>query len=179
VETIRLQTLYVLFFIELGTRRVHFAGVTPHPNQLWVTQQARQMIWKLEAETSVLRILLHDNDCKFTKTFDVIFETKAFHIINTLSGPNANAYAERWVRSVREECLDLILFLNPTHLRRVFREYIDDYYNVARPHQGLAQKIPVPSLTRPKSGPVRRRPILGGLIKDYYRGSENSPAYLN
>ena len=180
VETIRLKTLYVLFFIELGTRRVHFAGVTAQPNQLWVTQQARQMIWKLEAETTGLRVLIHDNDRKFISTFDAIFETEGFQVIRTpYQAPNANAHAERWVRSVREECLDLILIINAPHLRRVLREYIEDYYNVARPHQGLAQKIPVPSLARPKSGPVRRRPILGGLINDYYRGSENSPAYLN
>ncbi len=113
-------------------------------------------------------------------TFDAIFETEGFHVIHTpYQAPNANAHAERWVRSGREECLDLILIINATHLRRVLREYIEDYYNGARPHQGLAQKIPVPSLTRPKSGPVRRRPILGGLINDYFRGSENSPAYLN
>jgi transposase InsO family protein len=180
VETIWLQTLYVLFFIELGTRRVHLAGVTAHPNQIWVTQQARQLIWKLEAETTGLRVLIHDNDSKFTSTFDAVFETEGFHIIHTpYQASNANAYAERWVRSVREECLDLILILNATHLHRVLREYIDDYYNVARPHQGLVQKIPVPPPGQPKSGPVRRRPILGGLINDYSRSSDNPPAYLN
>jgi hypothetical protein len=83
VETIRLQTLYVLFFIELGTRRVHLAGVTAHPNQHWVTQQARQMIWKLEAEVTGLHVLIHDNDRKFTASFDAIFETEGFHVIHT------------------------------------------------------------------------------------------------
>ena len=83
VETIRLKTLYVLFFIELGTRRFHLAGVKAHPNQKWVTQPARQLIWKLDAETSGLKILLHNNDCKFTKTFDAVFETEAFHGIHT------------------------------------------------------------------------------------------------
>jgi hypothetical protein len=180
VETIWLQTLYMLFFIELGTRRVHLAGVTAHPNQHWVTQQARQLIWKLETEATGLHVLIHDNDRKFTTAFDAIFETEGFHVIHTpYQAPNANAYAERWVRSVREECLDLILIINAGHLRRVLQEYTDDYYNIRRPHQGLAQKIPIPALARPKSGPVRRRPILGGLINDYYRGSENSSAYLN
>ena len=180
VETIRLKTLYVLFFIELGTRRVHLAGVTAHPNQLWVTQQARQMIWKLEAETSGLKILLHDNDRKFTKTFDAIFETEAFHVIHTpYQAPNANAHAERWVRSVREVCLDLILILNPTHLRRVLREYIDEYYNVARPHHGLAQKMPISRPSCQPKGPVQRRPILGGLINDYHRSSAYPQTYLN
>jgi len=84
VETLRLQTLYVLFFIELGTRRVHFAGVTAHPNQHWVTQQARQMVWKLEASATELRVLIHDNDRKFTSAFDTIFETEAFYVFHTL-----------------------------------------------------------------------------------------------
>ncbi len=180
VETFRLQTMYVLFFIELGTCRVHFAGVTAHPNQHWVTQQGRQLIWKLEAETTGVSFLIHDNDRKFTASFDAVFATEGFHIIHTpFQAPNANAHAERWVRSVREECLDLILILNAPHLRRVLREYIDDYYNVARPHQGLAQKIPVPPPPQHKQGAVRRRPILGGLINDYYRSSANPQTYLN
>jgi transposase InsO family protein len=179
VETIWLQTLYVFFFIELGTRRVHFAGVTAHPNQIWVTQQARQLIWKLADQPTSFRCLIHDNDRKFTKAFDAVFETEGLQVIHTpYQAPNANAYAERWVRSVREECLDLILVLNATHLRRVLREYIEEYYNVARPHQGLGQRIPVPSPARSKAGPVRRRPILGGLINDYYRSSAYSPTFL-
>ena len=180
VETLFLQTVFVLFFIELGTRRVHLAGVTANPNQHWVTQQARQLIWKLEAEATGLHVLIHDNDRKFTTSFDAIFETEGFHVIHTpYRAPNANAYAERWVRSVREECLDFILILNATHLRRVLRESIDDYYNVTRPHQGLAQKMPVPPPAQHKQGPVLRRPILGGLINDYYRGFAYTPNYLN
>ena len=180
VETLRLQTLYVLFFIELGTRRVHFAGITAHPDQSWVTQQARQLIWKLDAEAIGFRVLIHDNDRKFTSTFDAIFETEGFRVIRTpYQAPNANAHAERWVRSVREECLDLILIINATHLRQVLLEYIEDYYNVARPHQGLAPKIPIARPTCQSKGPVHRRQILGDLINDYYRGSDNSPAYLN
>ena len=105
---------------------------------------------------------------------------RAFHVIHTpYQAPNANAHAERWVRSVREECLDLILILNATHLWRVLREYVEDYYNVARPHQGLAQKIPVPLPSRTKHGPVQRRLILGGLINDYYRGAAHSSNYLS
>jgi transposase InsO family protein len=119
-----------------------------------------------------VRFLIHDNDRKFTKVFDAVFETEGFHIIHTpYQAPNANAHAERWVRLVREECLDLILILKATHLQRVLREYIDDYYNVARPHQGLVQKIPLPPPPQPKQGPVRRRSLLGGLINEYYRES--------
>jgi transposase InsO family protein len=180
VETIWLQTLYVLFFIELGTRRVHLAGVTAHPNQIRVTQQARQLLWKLESGASRMRFLIHDNDRKFTNTFDAIFESVGYHVIHTpYQAPNANAHAERWVRSVREECLDLILILNVTHLRRVLCEYIEAYYNVARPHQGLDQKIPMPPPPQRIQGSVHRRPILGGLINDYYRGSPDARIQLN
>ncbi len=138
------------------------------------------MLWKLEAEATGLRVLIHDNDRKFTKIFDAIFETEGFHVIHTsYLAPNANAHAERWVRSAREECLDLILILNESHLRRVLREYIDDYYNKRRPHQSLDQRIPLPPPAQLKSGPVQRRPILGGLINNYYRSSAYPQTYLN
>lgn len=102
---------------------------------------------------------------------------EGFHVIHTpYQASKANAHTERWVRSVREECLDLILILNAGHLRRVLREYIGEYYNVAPPHQGLAQ---CPPYHLSRSGPVRRRPILGGLINDYYRGTASTPNYLH
>jgi transposase InsO family protein len=82
--------------------------------------------------------------------------------------PNANAYAERWIRSVREECLDKLLIINQAHLRRVMREYVE-FFNTARPHQGIDQQIPNPRSTRNTSGPVRCRNVLGGIIHDYYR----------
>lgn len=172
LETIRLQTLYVFFFIELGSRRVHFAGVTDHPDNIWLTQQARQLVWELDDREPSLRFLIHDNDRKFTRAFDTVFESEAFHVIHTpFQAPNANAYAERWVRTVREECLDLILVLNAAHLRRVLLEYIDQYYNVARPHQGIEQRIPLPRGRPIDTGTIRRRKLLGGLLNDYYRAS--------
>jgi hypothetical protein len=179
LETIRLQTLYVLFFIELGSRRVHFAGITAHPNKIWFTQQARQLVWELDGRETPLRFLIHDNDRKFTDAFDTVFESEAFHIIHTpYQAPNANAYAERWVRTVREECLDLIL-LNAAHLRRVLLEYIDDYYNVARPHQGIEQRTPLPRGQPIHTGTVRRRKVLGGILNDYYRASGSPSTILN
>ncbi len=84
------------------------------------------------------------------------------------SAPNANAFAERWVRTVRNECLDQLLIFNEPHLRRVMREYMG-YYNAARPHQGLAQRTPIPIVTSTADGPVRCRSILGGIQHDYYR----------
>jgi putative transposase len=129
VETIWLQTLYVLFFIELGSRRVHFAGITANPNQIWITQQARQLVWELHDREKSFRFLIHDNDCSFSKAFDAVFESEGLHVIHTpFRAPNANAYAERWVRTVREECLDHILILNAAHLRRVLLEFTE-YYN--------------------------------------------------
>jgi len=92
VETLQLQTLYVFFFIEVGSRRVHFAGITDHPNDIWVTQQARQLIWKLDGRKSLLRFLIHDKDRKFTRRFDTVFASEGYHVIHTpFEAPNANA----------------------------------------------------------------------------------------
>ena len=135
VETLRLQTIYVLFFIELDSRRVHLAGVTTNPNDIWVTQQARQIVWELDDRELPLHFLIRDNDSKFTNAFDTVFQSQGMRIIPTpFRAPNANAHAERWVRTAREECLDHLLILNETHLRHVLAEFINDYYNTAHPH---------------------------------------------
>ena len=182
VETAWLQTLYVLFFIELGTRRVHLAGVTANPNQLWVTQQARQLVWQLDEEETAWRFLIRDNDGKFSEAFDTVFSSEGMRVILTpYQAPNANTYAERWVRTVREECLDHILseiglILNRAHLRRVLRTFVDQYYNVARPHQGIGQQMPIPDRQAQHTGPVQRRKVLGGIINDDYRSCSLSYA---
>ena len=125
VETLRLQTIYVLFFIELSTRRVYLAGCSTHPNAEWVTQQARQMVWSLEGRTPTIRFMIHDRDTKFTAAFDTVFQATGTHIIRTpVRAPNANAFAERWVRTVRHECLNKIIILNEAHLRQVLKEYM-------------------------------------------------------
>jgi putative transposase len=171
VETIRMQTLYVLFFIELGTRQVYMAGITDHPDGAWVAQQARNTVWLLderEAETD-LRCLIRDNDKKFTLSFDAVFESEWMKILRTpYQAPDANSHAERWVRTVRNECLDHILVWNETHLRRTLNEFVD-YYNHARPHQGLDHQSPVPRTAAEETGPVACRQVLGGIINDYYR----------
>jgi hypothetical protein len=180
LETIRLKTLYVFFFIELGSHRVHFAGLTGHPNNIWLTQQARQFVWKLDGREALLHFLIHDIDCKFTHAFDTAFESETFRVIHTpFQAPNANAYVERWVRTVREECLDLILVLNAAHLRRVMLEYINQYYNVARLHQGIEQRIPLIHGRPLNNDTVRRRKVLGGIINDYYRASGSPSTILN
>ena len=163
-----LQTIYVLFFIEIGSRRVHFAGCTVHPDSAWVTQQARQVMWELEDREPTIRFLIRDNDKKFTQSFDTIFRSEGIDVIPTpYRAPNANSFAERWIRSAREECLDKLLIINPAHLRRVMREYID-FFNTARPHQGIDQHIPIPKPNHEIVGPVRCRNVLGGIIHDYY-----------
>ena len=175
VETIRLQTIYVFFFIELGSRQVHLAGVTTNPNQFWVTQQARQIVWELDARDLPLRFLIRDNDSKFTDDFDTIFRSESMIVIPTpFRAPNANAHAERWIRTVREECLDHILVLNETHLWRVIAEFINDYYNTARPHQGIEQRSPIPYGKPQHTGSIQRRKVLGGIINDYHRNPANS-----
>ena len=160
VETAWLRTLYVLFFIELGSRCVHLAGCTANPTSAWVTQQARQFSWKLQERTVPVRFLIHDRDTKFPAAFDTVFTSEDVTIIRTpVRAPNANAFAERWVRSVREECLDKLLILGERHLRRVLTAYVD-YYNHARPHQGIEQRCPVPVEKVPRAGPIERRDIL-------------------
>jgi hypothetical protein len=164
-----LQTLYALFFIEIGTRRVYIAGTTPTPTQPWVVQQARQFVWQCEAHERRFKYLIHDRDSKFTVSFDAIFVSEGIHILKTpIRAPNANAYAERWVRSVREECLDKLLILNQAHLEWVLRHY-GRYYNEARPHQGLYQAIPNGAIQSSLNGDIHRNDVLGGIIHDYQR----------
>jgi hypothetical protein len=169
VETLFLQTIYVLMFIEIGSRRVHFAGCAAHPNGAWVTQQARQLMWELTDRKPNIRFLIRDNDQKFTEAFDTVFRSEGVEVIPTpIRAPNANAFMERWIRSAREECLDKLLIINQTHLRRVMRDYVG-FFNTARPHQGLEQQIPVPKASGQGHGPVRCHNVLGGIIHDYYR----------
>ncbi len=107
VETVWLHTVYVLFFIEMRTRRVYVAGCTDRPDSAWVTQQARQLLWQLQDREPSTRFLIHDRDTKFTGSFETVFAAEGIQTILTpYRAPNANAYAERWVRSVRQECLD-------------------------------------------------------------------------
>ncbi len=169
VETAWLQTLYVFFFIELGTRRVPFAGCTAHPTAEWVTQQARQLTGTWAEEQRPIRFLIRDRDANFTASFERVLETEGRAIIRTpYRAPRANAFAERWVRTVRAECLDRLLIVSQAHLRCVLQESID-YYNRARPHQGIQQKCPIPMDRVWGDGPVQRRDVLGGSIHDDHR----------
>ena len=170
VETVTLRRLYVLFFIELGNRRVHLAGCTPNPSGAWVVQQARNLSFTNVLERT--RFLIHDRDSKFTAAFDELFHSEGIKVIHTpVQAPQANAYAERFVRTVRNECLDWLLIIGRRHLEKVLRTYIQ-HYNQERPHRGLALQPPEPiPVKQPPSGDVRRRDHLGGLLHEYYRAA--------
>jgi putative transposase len=170
VETVALRRLYVLFFIELGSRRVHLAGCTTNPSGAWVVQQARNLSFTGLLER--MRFLIHDHDSKFTAAFDEIFRSEGITVIRTpIRAPQANAYAERFVRTVRTECLDWLLIVGRRHLEGVLRIYIQ-HYNRQRPHRGLALQPPQPlQVKQPPGGEVRRRDRLGGLLHEYYRAA--------
>jgi putative transposase len=171
VDTVWLRRLYVLFFIELHTRRVHFAGCSRNPSGTWVTQQARNLVIDVGDREQRLRLLIHDRDAKFSAAFDEVFRTEAIRVIRTpVRAPNANAHAERFVRTLREECLDWSLVVGQAQLERVLREYVD-HYNHERPHRALELRAPQPApqvLPPPRNQTsVRRRDRLGGLIHEY------------
>jgi putative transposase len=171
VETISLKRLYVLFFIELGTRRVHLAGCTANPTGAWVTQRARQFTWALQEQPARFRYLIRDRDSKFTRDFDTVFASESIRIVKTpVRAPKANAFAERFVGTIRRECLDWLLILNCRHLEHVLRDYID-HYNTHRPHRSL-DLVPPAKIEREQpisvlSPDVQRRDRLGGLIHEY------------
>jgi putative transposase len=143
VETISLRRFYVLFFIELESRYVHLAGCTTNPTGGWVTQQARNLTFT--GVVKRMRFLIHDRDSKFTSAFDDVFRSEGIKVIQTpIRAPQANAYAERFVCTVRVECLDWLLILGRRHLERVLRVYLA-HYNNERPHRGLALLPPQPA----------------------------------
>jgi putative transposase len=179
VETVRLTTLYVLFAVELYTRQVRLVGVTDHPNELWVVQRAREFSMNRErgsgGVTSAPRFLVRDRDSKLTRAFDDVFAADGIRTITTpIQAPNANAFAERWVRTVRQECLDWMLVWGRRHLETCSRR-VRAAHNDERPHRGLALRPPRGIEVR--AGPdavtvaarVGRRDRLGGLVHEYYQ----------
>jgi putative transposase len=172
VETLWLRRLHVLFFIELERRRVHLAGVTANPSGAWAVRQARNLIMTLAEPEQLPRVLIRDRDRKFTAGFDEIFRSEGIRVIQTpIAAPRAKAHAERWVESVRRECLDRILILSRTHLEWVLREYVA-YYNTHRPHRSLEQRPPLlerpPVSTHDSESNVGRQDRLGGLLHEYH-----------
>jgi putative transposase len=151
---------------------VHLAGLTENPDGAWTAHQARNLVFSLPERDRPLKFLVRDNDGKFTRAFDTVFNSEGVRVIHTpVRAPKANATCERFVGTVRRECLDWILIANPRHLRRVLAEFVD-HYNTHRPHRalGLAAPEPCPP-TRPvptsRAESIRRHDGLGGLIHEY------------
>jgi transposase InsO family protein len=170
VGTVWLTELYVLFAIELKSRTVHVLGVTEHPDGPWATQVARNLVSDLEDKGRSLEFLVRDRDAKFTAAFDAVFASGGTRVIKCpVRSPRANAFAERWVGTVRRECTDHMLIFGRRHLEAVLRRYVA-HYNTERPHRGLGLSPPCPKVPVAVEGPtvVRRDDVLGGLVHEYH-----------
>ncbi len=171
VESVFLRRYYALFFIAHSSRRGWLAGCTSNPSGAWVTQQARNL--GLDCSEQGVRFLIRDRDSKYSRPFDAIFRSEGIRIVKTpVQAPKANAIAERFVRTVRSECLDWLLILNRRHFQSVLRVYVD-HYNRERPHRALELRPPDPDEPQEGShvGKIHRRDRLGGLIHEYHRAA--------
>ena len=174
VDTVLLRRIYVLIFIEHGTRRLHIAGATAHPTGDWVTQQARNLAVDLDKRLESLAFLIRDRDSKFTAAFDAVFATEGIRILKSPpQAPKANAICERMVGTLRREILDRSLVVNTRHLLGILDAYAT-HYNQHRPHQSR-QQLPPETTTlpvRPTSDldarRIRRHPVLGNLVNEYH-----------
>jgi len=178
VDTVLLKRLYVLVFIEHGTRRMYLGGVTAHPTGEWTVQQARNLALALGERSGNFRFLIRDRGSNFTQSFDAVFQANGTRILRTaVQAPRMNATCERLLGTLRRELLDRMLILNQAHLRAVLIEY-QVHYNTARPHQGIAQRVPgfdreVPGVTAVNldAQRIHRKPVLNGLINEYSRAA--------
>jgi putative transposase len=173
VESVRLKTLHVLFFIDLQTRKVLIGGVTDGAaNAAWCAQIARNLSEARENRANQIKYLVHDRDKRFCAVFDEVFRAEGINILRTpWRAPRANAYAERFIRTVRTECLDRLFIMNERHLSSVLATYVE-HYNTERPHRGCGLVPPdgenvVTPITA--SDRVKRRDRLGSLIHEYHR----------
>ena len=168
VWTVRgLVTYYVLFVIDLRTRRVHFAGATPNPDESFMAQTARNLT-AVDGFLAGHRFLICDRDAKFTAGFRLMLEDAGVQVILTpRQAPNCNAHAERFVLSIKSECLHRMIFFGESSLRRAIHAYLD-HYHTERTHQGIGNEV-IHRRDRVAAGEVCCRERLGGLLKHYYR----------
>ena len=161
-------------FICIGNRRIEYTACTSNPDGEWVLQHARNLLMDLEDRGQRPRVLIHDRDSKFSRAFDAVFRSDGIRVIRTpVRAPNANAHIERWIGSVRRECLDRLLIFNRRQLERILRVYVR-HYNAQRPHRSLDLAAPdPPAITSirvqaaSEAIAIRRRDLLGGLIHEY------------
>ncbi len=178
LDTAVLKRIYVLVFIEHGTRLLHLAGVTANPTGTWVTQQARNLAMELVEGMGSLRFLIRDRDTKFIAAFDEVFRADGARIIKTPpQAPRANAICERVVGTLRREVPGQMLIFSEKHLSKILTEYVE-HYNDHRPHQSRGQRPPTveTTVTWPITDladirSVQRQPILDGLINQYHRAA--------
>jgi transposase InsO family protein len=170
VDTVTLRRLYVLFFIDLERRKVFLAGVTAHPVGAWVTQRARNLAITLEDQGRALRFLVRDRDGKFVGPFDEVMRSIGARVVLTpVRSPRANAFAERFVRTARTECLDWLLIRSERHLKMALDEFVE-HYNNERPHRGIGLEVPVAYSTIREftsDDGVQRADRLGGLVHEH------------
>jgi transposase InsO family protein len=174
---VTLRRLYVFFVIEVGTRYVHVLGVTAHPDGAWTVQQARNLLMDLGESASRFRFLIRDRAGQFTTAFDAVLASTGIEVVKIPPrSPSANAFAERWVRTVRAEVTDRMLIAGHRHLSAVLDEYAA-HYNQHRPHRALNLRSPGAAGSAPAAvtglatAKIRRRRVLGGLISEYERAA--------
>ena len=168
-----LKRLYIFFVMEIQTRRVHILGVTEHPTGAWTAQQARNLLMDLGERAGRFKFLIRDRDSKFTAAFDEVFAGNGMRIIKTpVRSPRANSFAERYVGTLRRECLDHLLIYGERHLRQILAEY-SRHYNEHRPHQSREQRPPLhePGQTIDVTARIKRRQVVHGLISEYSRAA--------
>jgi transposase InsO family protein len=171
---VTLRRVYVFFVIEVGTRYVHVLGTTSNPDGPWTAQAARNLLMDLGDHADRFRYLIRDRGGQFSAVFDAVFAGAGIEVIKIPPRcPRVNAFAERWVRTLRGELTDRMLIFSQRHLRHVLAEYVR-HYNERRPHRALDLSPPRPPVTvidLEAQRRIRRKPILGGLINEYVRAT--------
>ena len=169
LTTLGPRLFFVLFFINIKTRRVYVAGSTRFPNQEWVNKQSKNILPFLGSNKNDKSLLIRDRDKKFSNEFDELFKDSGFSVQKTaFMSPNMNAYAESWVGTIKRECLNHFIVFGERHLRYLISEYVA-HYNTTRPHSSMGN-MPLESRLTKNTGEIKCRSKLGGIIKDYYRG---------
>jgi len=171
IDAVTGQRYYALFVIEIERRVVHLLGVTTTPNGQWVTQMARKLAWDLQEAKRTIGFLIRDRDTKFTAAFDEVLRAEGIETVRTpVRAPRTNAFAERWVETVRAECLDHLLIFSHHQLNHVLHVYVE-HYDPARPHRGIGLEAPRTTVPGDPLGNVERRDVLGGFIHEYRRAA--------